>query len=96
MPLFLIPVVAWIAENFTTRAWRMAAAVFYLASLVGVVGVLVALVAGLGLAVPAPVSEALSILMPLDWAAQVSIVGAAHVTVYAWTIFKQAFDVATK
>ena len=46
--------------------------------------------------VPEPVTVALSILMPIDWAAQVALVGAVHVSVYVWMIFKQAFEVATK
>lgn len=96
MPLFLIPLVAWIAENFTTRAWRFAAAGFYLSSLLAVLGVLVGLVAALSLAVPPAVSTAMSILMPIDWAAQVAIISAVHVTVYVWTIFKQAFEVASR
>jgi hypothetical protein len=96
MPLFLVPVIAWLAENFTTRAWRFAAAGFFLAALLGVVAALVATVAGLSLIVPEPVTVALSILMPIDWAAQVALVGAVHVSVYVWMIFKQAFEVATK
>ncbi len=56
----------------------------------------VATVAGLSLIVPEPVTVALSILMPIDWAAQVALVGAVHVSVYVWMMFKQAFEVATK
>lgn len=96
MPVFLVPLIAWIADNLTTKAWRFAAAAFFTTSLVGVVAVLIGSVAALSIAVPSAVGDAMSILMPLDWAAQVSIIGAAHVTVYAWTIFRQAFEVATK
>jgi hypothetical protein len=96
MPMFLVPVVAWLAEHFTTRTWRFAAAGFYLVSLLGVIAALVGIVTALTFAIPSPVSTALSILMPIDWAAQVAIVAAVHVTVYVWTIFRQAFEVAAR
>ena len=96
MPLFLVPVIAWLAENFTTRAWRFAAAGVFLAAVRGAGAAGVATGAGVALVGPGPVTGALSILLPVDWAAQVALVGAVHVSVYVWMIFKQAFEVATK
>lgn len=93
-PAFLVPIVAWLAERLTSRSFKLAAAVFYVAS----VGVVLAAVFGLlgliGGAMPPSVTQALSILAPSDWMAQVAVVISAKSLEMVYSVFFRAYRLA--
>lgn len=93
-PAFLVGIVGWLAERLTSRSFKLAAASFYVVSIVSVLGGIFALMGLVGGAVPAIVVQAMSILAPSDWIAQVGVVLAAKTTEMVYQIFFRAYRLA--
>lgn len=93
-PAFLIGIIGWLGERITSRAFKIAAAAFYVTSLVVVVGGIFALLVGISAQMPDAVTTAMSVGAPRDWAAQSAIVIAAKTTEVIYSVFFRAYRLA--
>lgn len=94
VPSFLVGLVTWLAERLTSRSFKLAAAAFYVSSLVIVLGSVFGLLGLIGGVMPAPVNAALSILAPSDWIAQVAVVVSAKSAEIIYSVFFRAYRLA--
>jgi uncharacterized membrane protein len=93
-PAFLVGIIGWLADRLTSRTFKIAAAAFYTASVVAVLGSVFGLLSLIGAVMPAPVSQALSVLAPSDWIAQVSVVLSAKTLEMGYSVFFRAYRMA--
>lgn len=93
-PAFLLGIIGWLAQRLTSRSFKLIAATFYVSSYIFVGGAIFSLLGLIGAAMPAYVSQALSVLAPSDWIAQTSVVLAAKVLEIVYQVFFRAYRLA--
>lgn len=94
VPAFLATTVAWLADRLTSRTFKIAAAAFYMASIMIVLGSIFGLLGLVGAAMPSPVTMALSILAPSDWIAQTAVIVSAKTLEVVYSVFFRAYRLA--
>jgi hypothetical protein len=97
MPLIFLPLIAWFVEQFGSfaakKAYKLAAALVFIAGMVASVAALVALVSIVP-SPPASISATLGYLMPADWASQLAIIVSARAYSLVWYSWREAFKIA--
>lgn len=94
IPAFLVPLVTWLSDRFTSRAWKVSAAFFFVSAAIAAAAALVALVVSLSVFVPAPVSQAMSVVGPSDWPLQLGALVSIRVITWGFDVWRRAYFLA--
>jgi ABC-type arginine/histidine transport system permease subunit len=96
LPIFFVPIATWVATTFGTvvaeRAFKLAAAVFYIGTVLTTLAGISALVTVF--TVPPIMSQVFLVFSPVDWSAQIAVITASRVLSLTWHVFRQAFNIA--
>lgn len=87
MPLFLVPVLAWLVQYLKDNTFGIAMATAFLALMVAYLAALSALYLGLSVTAPPVVIEALDVFMPSQWALHLTTIASIETLAIAHRTF---------